>query len=165
MSRRLSPSQRTYVPAETRLLSEWIAKFHRDDQVLIHVYVGSIPLEQLGKKLTQAEIQMLGVRRRWVDAIIIYPDHVELIEAKIITTPDVWAQLIHYISLFPGTPELAQYSRLPVEGVVLTAISDPTITALMRQHGIKEIVWTPDWIQGYLETKGQKYRIARPVTK
>jgi hypothetical protein len=149
---------RVNIQAERRLLSEWIAEQHAGDRVMMHVYVGPIsPLAPYDKASIQ-EYNMIGVRRRWVDALIIYKDSVELIEAKMIVEPFVVAQLELYKQLFPQTPGLQDFSNLPVTMTVVTAISDPAVTKYLRGRGMNEIIFKPAWVDDYLNSRPWRKR-------
>lgn len=163
MTRPLGPSSRTYVPAERRLLSEWVAQYHANDRVLMHVFVGAITPVNAPGTYSVAEYNMLGNRRRWVDAIIVYKDHVEMVEAKMVSEVDAIAQLQLYLRLFPSTVELGDIRFLPVSGVIVAAVSDPQITSFIRDVGLKEIVYKPAWVDDYFSMKRPKDRKPRSI--
>jgi hypothetical protein len=101
--------------------------------------------------LTDEERRMIGVHRRWADAVVLLPDRVILVEAKIRPQPGVISQLTTYARLLPHTPELGRHADLPIEMVLLYAIEDGLINVLAREQGIKCISYQPAWLDEYLE--------------
>jgi hypothetical protein len=156
MTRPQSPSSRTYTPAERRLLGEWLAQYHAEDVVVTHAYLGPLNSPLLNTSLTPQEINMLGLRRRWADAVILYDDHVEIVEAKVVSDPFVIAQIELYLSLFNQTIEFKNYWGKPLTGIIVAAVLDPSISALIRSKGLKEITYKPAWVDEYLSGKAQR---------
>ncbi len=93
----------------------------------------------------------MGVFRRWADAVVILPDRIVLIEAKILPKPGVGEQLDLYERLIPETPELRQHAHKPIEKVLVCAIEDRLVTQLLRERGIRVVVYKPAWIDEYLD--------------
>lgn len=149
---------RQYVQAERRLLSEWIAQKHANERVLMHVYVGAVTPLQVAGTYSVKEFNMLGVRRRWADAIIVYPDRAEIVEAKMVTEVDVIGQLQLYLKLFPYTSDLGEIAKLPVSGLVLSAVTDPQLTSMLREFGLREETFTPPWVADYFSGREPRHR-------
>lgn len=143
-----------------RLLSEYLAKFYPRGHYQIQVRLGRAHKRDGGKFVDQAEERMLGLFRRWADAIVFLETEVILIEAAI--KPDVSdvAKLDLYESLFPSTPELAHVANLPVFKQIVTAIEDPAVTAYARNHGVAVTIFKPPWIDNYLESIRPRERSA-----
>lgn len=159
------PNRRTYVQREKRLLSEWLNQFHGDDHTEQHIHIG--PVEPLGSdgRFTTSELNMLGVKSRWVDALIRYKDHVDLIEAKIILEPFVVAQMELYLSLFPFTPRRPDLTSLPARGVILAAVVDHSVAAMIRKRGYDLIVFKPPWVDEQLSKLNKKFNKAPKIPK
>lgn len=94
---------------------------------------------------------MVGVFRRWADALVFLPDKIVLIEAKILPQPGVISQLKLYEELIPKTPQLAEHYYKPVEKLLVCAIEDRVITELARREGIRVVVFRPAWIDAYMK--------------
>lgn len=136
--------------AETRLLGEWLAKRWGHRTTRQRVRVGSIPPQLELPHLSPDDLRMVGVWRRWVDAIVIDPPRVHIIEAGIIAAPGDVSQLELYIRLFPQTPELREYAHLELCGRLLWAVPDPVVADMARERGLAVEVFSPPWIGKYL---------------
>ena len=151
MPKSKKPNKRDWQPREQRLVSEFIARFYADYESRTHVHLGSTPPRLRGKFTTDAEARLVGVFRRWADAIVFMPDRLVLIEGKILPQPGVLSQLKLYEALIPKTPELAEHREKPIEKVLVCAIEDPLITQLARTEGVLVRVFHPAWINQYLK--------------
>jgi len=95
--------------------------------------------------------RLLGVFRRWADAVVTMPDRIVLIEGKILPQLGVISQLKAYERMIPNTPEYREHATKPVEKVLVCAIEDPLITQLAREEGIRVVIFRPEWIEEYLK--------------
>jgi hypothetical protein len=107
---------------------------------------------------------MLGVRRRWADAVILYPDRTEIVEAKIVPDVTVIAQLSLYLHLFPSTDEFRDRQSLPVSGRIVSAITDPSLVLMMQKAGLSSEVYHPSWVDDYLATREKRHGLVRRVS-
>ena len=144
------PNKRDWQPREQRLVSEFVAQFYADYESRTHVHLGGTPPRFKGKFTRPENGRLLGVFRRWADAIVIMPDRIVLIEGKILPQPGVLSQLSLYERLIPNTPELSQHALKPVEKVLVCAIEDPLITQLAREEGVRVVIFCPEWIEAYM---------------
>ena len=149
---------RSWQPAETRLLAEYLAMFYADYPCQERVRVGSYrgTLEIPG--LTPAEVRLLGVWRRWVDAVVLMPAETILIEAAIRPDPGDVSQLELYMHLWGSTPEFADRATLPTRGELVYAVPDPVIPMLAARRGFTVHLFRPAWVKGYLLTLPPRYR-------
>jgi len=146
----MAEEKRQWQPREMRLVSEYLAKNYADYPTRTRVRVGSIHPDLKPEQLSESEKKMVGVFRRWADAIVFMPDRLVLIEAAIRPSPGDISQLQLYEHLLPHTPELAEHKDKPIEKVLLWAIEDPPIAAMARQYDIKVIYFHPGWVDDYL---------------
>ena len=144
-----NPTKRNYEPRELRLLNEWIDRFHSDKHVLTRVRLGAIRPELNLEGLTSSDLMMLGLHRRWADALIIEQHSKTVVEAKIVAQPVAVAQLELYAALINDTPELAEYRKLQTKLLLLCAVEDPVLTKIARDKGIEVSVYTPSWLNEY----------------
>ena len=142
---------RKWQPREMRMLSEWLAETYPQETYLTRVRLGRIEPAVGATELSIEESRMIGVHRRWADAVVLLEDRVLLIEAKIRPQPGVISQLELYARLLPHTPELASHAHLPIEMILVYAIEDELINLLAREKGIRCIFYHPDWINAYLD--------------
>lgn len=146
-----------------QMLHEWLARNYPHAIVMTRVRLGAPPISEEYGELGPRESRMIGVWRRWADAIVVLKDKILLIEAAIRPNPGKIAQLELYRLLLPQTPELFPWKELPIEMILLYAIEDPATTWLCRQKGIHAIYYKPDWLDNYLailyprERRGPKF--------
>ena len=145
------PHKRNWAPREQRLVSEFVARFYPDHESRTHVHLGSTPPRFRGRYASAPEERLVGVFRRWADALVFLPDRIVLIEAKILPQPGVLSQLSLYAELIPKTPELQEHWSKPVEKVLVCAIEDPLISELARREGVRVVIFRPRWITNYLK--------------
>lgn len=147
------PNQkREWQAREMRLVAEFLAKEYADYPSQTRVRVGSLPSGLHPENLTGPEQRMVGVWRRWADAVVFMPDRLVLIEAAIRPAPGKISQLELYEHLLPMTPELAEHKGKPIEKILLFAIEDPVVVAMARERGIRVVYFHPDWVDSYIET-------------
>lgn len=146
------------------MVSEYLAKTYPDHPTRTRVRVGSVHPELRPGELSKAELKMVGVFRRWADAIVFMPDRLILIEAAIRPNPGDISQLELYEHLLPKTPELAEHKDKPIEKVLLYALEDPVIVKMARDRGIGVTYFHPDWIDEYLKVLYPRERRA-PLTE
>lgn len=133
------------------MVSEFLAKYYSEFATRTRVRVGSIHPDLKPHELTDSEKKMVGVFRRWADAIVFMPDRLVLIEAAIRPSPGDISQLELYERLLPMTPELAEHKGKPIEKMLVWAIEDPPIAAMARERGIRVVYFHPPWINDYLK--------------
>lgn len=151
MPKSKKPDKRDWQPREQRLVAEYVARFYSGYESSTHVHLGSTPPRLKGKFTTDSEARLVGVFRRWADALVFLPDRIILIEGKILPQPGVLSQLKLYEELLPKTPELAEHKGKPIEKVLVCAIEDPLITQLARREGVRVHVFHPSWIDEYMK--------------
>ena len=143
--------RRTWSPVESKLVSEFCAIRYPDRRVLQRVRVGQIPSELDLDGLEPEEIRMLGVWRRWVDALIIDPPYLRVIEAGMLPNPGDISQLELYMRLLPNTPDLEEFIDLVPVGVLVYAIDDPVVRTLASERDFTVEIFRPVWLSQYLD--------------
>jgi len=151
MTRAPNPKKRDWQPREQRLVAEYIARFYPEDPSRTHVHLGMVPPRVRGRYIDDRATRLIGVFRRWADALVFLPDRIILIEGKILPQPGVLSQLKLYARLLPATPELAEHRHKPIEKVLVCAIEDPQITAMAREENVKVVTFKPAWLDDYLD--------------
>ena len=147
----MAKAKRQWQAREQRLVSEYLAEHYGRYETMTRVRLGSINPALHPEKLTTAELRAVGVWRRWADAIVVMPDKLVLIEAKIRPNPGVISQLELYEHLVPLTPELKEHKAKRIEKVLLLCINDPVVVSMAREKGIKVVHYKPDWVDEYLD--------------
>jgi hypothetical protein len=124
-----------HVKWENMLAREYIEKFYNQYPHWYRIEVGALP-----KGFDNA---MFTKVRRYADAIVRMPDHVLIIEMKMLAKPDVVAQILNYIDLFNETPMFEKYWKEPVKGKVVAALCDEATTKFINKHGIELEIYKP----------------------
>lgn len=133
------------------MLAEWVTKTQSGKRVLQRVRLGSPRSEVPRPDMSAEERAMVGVWRRWADAVILTDQDVTIVEAAIRPDPGKISQLELYALLFPHTPEMVAWHGLPLHLTLLYAIEDPATVMLARQKGIACVEYKPDWLPAYME--------------
>lgn len=142
------------------MVTEYLTKTYPRTFWATRVRLGSPHPELLTPGISEEERRMIGVWRRWADAVIVQKDKVIIMEAAIRPDPGDVSKLELYRRLLPVTDEYRQYKDRPVECVLLYAIEDPATILMAREQGIKCIEYKPDWLSSYMalltarETRG-----------
>ena len=147
------------------MMSEYVASEYKDFPYMLAVPLGRIPddvIKDVG--YTQA-IAFMRPYRLEVDAIVVLPRYLILIEAKVFKTIDGLAKLPLYKSLVPFTPELAQYADREVIMELVVGWTNPNLDIMARDAGVRLKVYAPDWlaavVEDYHKYWTKEYRDAR----
>lgn len=146
---------------EMRMVSEYIERTYTNDIAFLRLRLGSMVPDGPRPGLTPQETAMLGVFRRWADAVVITPDELIVVEASLRSDTGDPSKLVIYGRLVPHTPELQEFRdrRLVLELVV--AVEDPVVRQVAQELGIRCRVYEPKWLPQYLAQLHRRER--RPV--
>lgn len=109
--------------------------------------------------LTDAEKRMVGIWRRWADAIVYRTHELIIIEAAIRADPGDISQLGLYAYLVPLTPELKPHWNKKIIKMLVYAIEDPATIKIARENQIRCVEYKPSWLEAYLEILMPRERI------
>ena len=118
---------------ESKLAYEYVQTFYPNFPAWFRVSVGPVPGGQ--------DNPLYYKLRRWADIIIRMPDHISLIEVKMLAKPDVVGQLLNYAVLFPQTPMFEKYWSLPVKLKVVCSLTDEVTKKFIESQGIEVEIW------------------------
>lgn len=141
-------------------MGDYLANRWAHRETIQHVRVGAIPFELPIDGLSEPEIRSLGVFRRWVDAVVIDPPTIRILEASVVPDPGDLGKLLLYLRLWPNTPEYHEFSGWPVEGRLVWAVDDPPVRALARELGLSAEIFHPPWVDDYFERLAHRHRRA-----
>jgi hypothetical protein len=82
-----------------------------------------------------------------VDAVVVLPRFLLLIEAKVWNIVNGLAKLPLYKSLVPVTPELKQYMPREVIMQLVVGWTNPNLERMARDVGVEVRVFCPDWLK------------------
>jgi len=140
-----------YTPWEIMMISEWVSKTFPDARYSTNFRLGPIQPRAADGTYNVDELKLLGVWRRRIDALVYLEDRLLLVEAVLRADPGKLAVLELYEKLVPQTPELADFSQLPVQKVLLFCIEDPIITILAKDKGILAIQYVPSFFDTWFK--------------
>ena len=136
---------------ERRMIVDYVRTKYPDATVYYNFKVGGAP-SSLEKNTSVIENPNIALPwARYVDALVITPTELLLIEAKLPAKPEAVAQLMLYRQLLPKTPQLSGYLNLPVRLRIVTARPDPQLVEFAAQQGIEVEIFQPDYAMVYLE--------------
>lgn len=138
-------SPRKWTPWEQRFVGEWVSSTFPDAEYRTNVRVGRVQPRAPDGTYSAEELTLLGVWRRFVDAIVILPDRLLLVEAGMREDPGKLSQLKLYERLLPQTPELQEYLHLPVQKILLYCIQDTAVDSLAMEENITPILFVPSF--------------------
>lgn len=130
---------------EPKWVSEYIAAHYGQYPVRPRCPLGPIP-EEVKKLYGQAKgISFYRPWRPEVDAIVVMPSALLLLEAKIFKYMDGLSKLPVYKSLIPTTPELQEYKDFNVVMRLLIPVHIAWVEAAGAASGVEVHVWsTPE---------------------
>lgn len=143
---------------ETRLLAEWLGARWPHRRVMQRVRVGSDHPDLEIPGLSPSERRMVLAWRRWVDAIVFDEGTLVIVEATVLPKAGKISQLDMYMHLVPATPELADYRKWTLRGVLLSAVDDPVMRRLATDRGYTVELYHPPWVDGYLASLAPRMR-------
>lgn len=147
----MAKGKRAWQEREMRMLAEWLVLTYAGQHYYTRVRLGRYPESLEWEGLPEEERRMLGVYRRWADAVVVLPDRLLLIEAAIRPDPGDISQLELYAALLPYTPEFKEHKAKPIELLLLYSLEDPVLLRMARERDIKVIYYRPAWLQEYLD--------------
>jgi hypothetical protein len=144
------------------LLREWASVAYPGVQLLEQFRLGPTTSNLVGVVVTPALEAALRVNNWFADGVILAPHETAIVEAKVKPTPGAISQVQFYSRLIARTPQLQNRLALPIVPIVLFAENDPDVTSFAQTQGVRVAVYTPPWIQDYLQLVQFRYRAPGP---
>jgi hypothetical protein len=129
------------------MVAEYMAQAYGKFTFMTKVPLGTIP-EQLAASAGMEKA--LGIMRPFrpeVDAVVILPRYLLIIEAKVWSVINGLAKLPLYKSLVPFTPELRQYMPREVLMELVVGWTNPNLEIMARSVGVTVRVYAPEWLK------------------
>ena len=142
--------KRAWQPREMRMVAEFIRERYPDRRHFTRVRLGRLPSQLIRPDMMPEDVRMIGVWRRWADAIVVDGKKLILIEAAIRPEPGDISKLELYEMLIPETPELAPYAGFTIVRLLVYVIEDGAVLELAKRHGVKTAKYVPSWLPSYL---------------
>jgi len=138
---------------EPRWVSWYVARHYPRDIVKLRCPLGPIP-DALREAVGEAKgIKMYRPWRPEVDALVIKPGGIDLIEAKIFKFMDGLSKLPVYKSLVPVTPELRAWKDLPVRMFLLIPAPIEWVQTAASRTEVMAVAEAPDDIKKVWEER------------
>ena len=132
-------------------MAEWVITNYPHAEVFYNLRLGPPPAE-ISAAFPGIDVDKYArVWKKTCDAVVITEEELILIEGELRRPLLALGELIIYRDLLSTTPELRQYSHLPVRTVLLCPIEDPTLDMTLREHKIEKALYRPPWVDQYLK--------------
>ena len=127
-------------------MSWYIKEYYPDQEVRLRCPLGPIPdeLKELYGPAKAARVYRPS--RPEVDALVVLPGALLIIEAKIFKYMDGLSKLPVYKALVPKTPELDVFDNRPVIMHLLIPAPIPWVKAAAPDMGVEVYTEAPDWV-------------------
>lgn len=131
---------------EPRWVSWYIKTYYPDEEARLRCPLGPIP-EELKKLYGPAKAaRVYRPSRPEVDACVVLPGAILLIEAKIQKYMDGLSKLPVYAALVPKTPEMMPLLPRPILKHLLIPVPIPWVVAAAPEMGVEVKTVAPDWV-------------------
>lgn len=157
------PGSRRRVQASTMLLAEWSMMQPFLFAPYYNLRLGPTPLRVYAAVLDAATEAMLRRSNRYADLVGVTDREIWVVESKVVAEPGAISQVLHYRDLIGTTPTLKPHMSKTIQPILLWAVDDPVIHATAVRQGIRVVVYTPAWVQQYLNEK--VFRGVRPIQR
>ncbi len=137
---------------EVRMLSEYLLFQYPKYSYIMDVPLGKVDEALLKSQGYQQAINMSRPFRPRADAVVIEPGALLIVETKVWNVVNGLAKLPLYKSLVPFTPELKQYSKLPVLMELVVGWTNSNLEIMARDMDVKVAVYSPDWLKEVVDS-------------
>jgi len=140
---------RKWEAREQRMTSDYLIKHHPDAKHVTRVRVGALPGEAARAHEEGLSPRLYLPLLHWADALALYPLATHIIECKIKLSSGALGQILVNAGLFLKTDEYKARWELPLIKEVVYAYGDDPVIDLLRQNGVRPIMFRPDYIEKY----------------
>jgi len=145
-----------YRMVERRWVLEYLATKCKDAIYKVaHKRLGSVSKDVVMRG-AGLPIGALRVYLPYADAVVVWPDRIEIIEFKVHDPMRAISQLLYYKALAMTDDELKKFMPRPIVLKLVYWRYDPNIEALCRANGIVLEVDHPAWLDPILRDYGYK---------
>jgi len=136
---------------EVRMISEYLKERYSDFPFTLNVPLGSVSERLMAEEGYQRALGLSRPFRPIVDAIVILPHYLLIVEAKVWSVVNGLAKLPLYASLVPATPELKEYMPREVLMQLVVGWTNPNLERMARAAGVEVKVYSPPWLEEVVE--------------
>jgi len=150
---------------EVRMVAEYLKETYPQYPFINKQPLGKVPEELMTALGYKRAVGMTRPFRPEVDAVVIMPGALILVEAKVWNIVNGLAKLPLYKSLVPFTPELKEYQKLPIVMELVVGWTNPNLEIMARDAGVTVRVFCPSWLGEVVESQHRywtrEYRVER----
>ncbi len=132
---------------ETRLIAEYCKETYSKFPVIMKQPLGKVSEGLMADLGYDKALRISRPSRPEVDAVVVLPRHLLLIEAKVWSVVNGLAKLPLYKSLVPFTPELRSYQGRDILMELVVAWTNDNLEIMARDTGVAVKVYHPPWIE------------------
>jgi len=136
---------------ETRLIAEYLKERYPEFTFIMKQPLGAVSEELMKEEGYERAIKVMRPFRPEVDAVVILPANLLIIEAKVWSVVNGLAKLPLYKSLVPVTPELKQYMPRNVMMQLVVGWTNPNLEIMARAMDVEVKVYRPEWLEEVVE--------------
>jgi hypothetical protein len=144
-------TNRSYTQREIRLALEWAALTYPGASVYSQYRIIVPPAVTIPGMSPEQTINLLKPTNYMVDLVIELADRTLVVEAKTDNESQALGQLALYVQLLNKYPALQEFQVRQLVPVLLFAKVDQEIAELATAAGVTVAVYSPDWIQPFLQ--------------
>jgi hypothetical protein len=136
---------------EVRMVAEYLKENYSEYTFITKQPLGKVSGDLMAEVGYKRAIGLTRPFRPEVDAVVILPGALVLLEAKVWNVINGLAKLPMYRSLVPFTPELKQYWKLPIVMELVVGWTNPNLEIMARDANVRLRVYCPEWINEVVE--------------
>ncbi len=136
---------------ETRMLSEYLLATYSQFPTAQNVPLGAVSETLMAQQGYQRALGLSRPYRPWADALVILPNYLLLVEAKVWNVVAGLAKLPLYKSLIPTTPELQRYMPREILMELVVGWTNDNLEIMARSAGVAVKVYHPPWLQDVVD--------------
>ena len=137
---------------EVRLVAEYLKATYSQYTFITKQPVGKVSESLMAQEGYQRALGLTRAFRPEVDAVVILPGALVLVEAKVWSVVNGLAKLPVYKSLVPFTPELKQYQHLPILMELVVGWTNPNLEIMASDMGVRLRVYCPAWLNEIVQS-------------
>jgi len=134
------------------MISEYLKENYDGFQFILNVPLGSVSEELMRQEGYKRAVGISRPFRPIADAVVILPNYLLLVEAKVWNVVNGLAKLPLYKALIPVTPELAQYKPRGVLMQLVVGWTNPNLETMAMAAGVAIKLYSPPWLEEVAES-------------